>query len=212
MDPKFKLAIPCLVDGNYSNGFYYFGEYLKSVPCEEDDIKIKNLKKLVNDKTLNIMKIIRGTLEGNIELSDTTVKIIELFLALKPVEITTKLSEILKSNQEKDNHKIAILNFFRKFRLYSVVDGEKHPSINNIITISLIKMIKRKSENGNLRKMAIYAFENPLLSPYPPEKEKIELLNNIYNSETENTVVRKAAKYILETNLYPEIKKSKKQS
>lgn len=212
MDPKFKLAIPCLVDGNYSNGFYYFGEYLKSVPCEEDDIKIKNLKKLVNDKTLNIMKIIRGTLEENMELSDTTVKIIELFLALKPVEITTKLSEILESNQEKENHKIAILNFFRYFCLYSVVDGEKHPSINNIITVSLIKMIKRKSENGNLREMAIYAFENPLLSPYPPEKEKIELLNNIYNSETENTVVRKAAKYILETNLYPEIKKSKKQS
>lgn len=211
MHSKFKLAIFYLVDGDYYNGFYNFGEYLKSLPYEKEETKIENLKKLVNKKTLDIMNIIRGILEENIE-SDTAVKIIELFWALKPVETTIKLLEVLESNQEKESYKIAILNFFRKFDIYRIVNGAKQTSIKNNITISLIKMIKNKSENDNLRKKAIYAFENLLLTPHPVEKETIELLNNIYNDEIENTIVRNAAEYILGTNPYTKIKKSKKQS
>ena len=211
MHSKFELAISYLVDGNYHNGFYYFGEYLKSLPHDKEETKLENLKKLVNEKTLNIMEIIRRILEENIE-SDTAVKIIELFWALKPVETTTKLIKVLESNQEKENYKIAILNFFKKFDIYTIVNGAKQTSIKNNITVSLIKMIKNKSENDNLRKKAIYAFENLLLAPHPVEKETIELLNNIYNDETENTIVRNAAEYILGTNPYTEIKKSKKQS
>lgn len=211
MHSKFKLAISCLVDGDYYNGFYHFGEYLKSLPYDKEETKIENLKKLVNEKTLNIMKIIRGTLEENIE-SDTAVKIIELFWALKPVETTIKLLEVLESNQEKENYKIAILYFFRKFDIYMVVNGAKQTSIKNFITVSLIKMIKNKSENDNLRKKAIYTFKNLLLTPHPVEKETIELLNNIYNDETENTIVRNAAENILGTDPYTKIKKSKKQS
>jgi len=211
MHSKFKLAIFYLVDGDYYNGFYNFGEYLKSLPYEKEETKIENLKKLVNEKTLNIMKIIKGILEENIE-SDTAVKIIELFWALKPVETNIKLLEVLESNQEKENYKIAILNFFRKFDIYRVVNGAKQTSIKNFITVSLIKMIKNKSENDNLRKKAIYAFENLLFTPHPVEKETIELLNNIYNDETENTIVRNATEYILGTNPYTKIKKSKKQS
>lgn len=211
MHSKFKLAISYLVDGDYYNGFYHFSEYLKSLPYDEKETKLENLKKLVNEKTLNIMEIIRRILEENIE-SDTAVKIIELFWALKPVETTTKLIEVLEGNQEKENYKIAILNYFRKFDIYTVVNGVKQTSIKNNITVSLIKMIKDKSENDNLRKKAIYAFENLLLTPHPVEKETIELLNNIYNDEIENTIVRNAAEYILGTNPYTKIKKSKKQS
>jgi len=211
MHSKFKLAISYLVDGDYYNGFYHFGEYLKSLPYDKEETKIENLKKLLNGKTPNIMNIIRGILEENIE-SDAAVKIIELFWALKPIETTIRLLEVLESNQEKENYKIAILNFFRKFDIYRVVNGAKQTSIKNNITVSLIKMIKNKSENDNLRKKAIYAFENLLLTPHPVEKETIELLSNIYNDETENTIVRNAAEYILGTDPYTKIKKSKKQS
>jgi hypothetical protein len=209
MHSKFKLAISYLVDGDYYNGFYHFGEYLKSLPHDKEETKIENLKKLVNEKTLDIMKIIRGILEENIE-SDTAVKIIELFWALKPVETTIKLLEVLESNQEKENYKIAILYFFRNFNIYRVVNGVKQTSIKNFITVSLIKMIKNKSENDNLRKKAIYAFENLLLAPHPVEKETIELLNNIYDDETGNTIVRNAAENILRMNPITKIKKSKK--
>lgn len=209
MHSKFKLAISCLVDGDCYNGFYHFSEYLKSLPYDKEETKLENLKKLVNEKTLNIMEIIRGVLEKNIE-SDTAVKIIELFWALKPVETTTKLIKVLESNQEKENCKIAILYFFGKFDIYRVVNRVKQPSIKNNITVSLIKMIKNKSGNDNLRKKAIYAFENRLLAPHPTEKETIELLNNIYNDETENIIVRNAAEYILGTDPYTKIKKSKK--
>ena len=209
MHSKFKLAISYLVDGDYYNGFYHFGEYLKSLPHDKEETKIENLKKLVNEKTLDIMKIIRGILEENIE-SDTAVKIIELFWALKPVETTIKLLEVLESNQEKENYKIAILYFFRNFNIYRVVNGVKQTSIKNFITVSLIKMIKNKSENDNLRKKAIYAFENLLLAPHPVEKETIELLNNIYDDETGNTIVRNAAENILGMNPITKIKKSKK--
>jgi len=209
MHSKFKLAISYIVDGDYYNGFYHFGEYLKSLPHDKEETKIENLKKLVNEKTLDIMKIIRGILEENIE-SDTAVKIIELFWALKPVETTIKLLEVLESNQEKENYKIAILYFFRNFNIYRVVNGVKQTSIKNFITVSLIKMIKNKSENDNLRKKAIYAFENLLLAPHPVEKETIELLNNIYDDETGNTIVRNAAENILGMNPITKIKKSKK--
>ncbi len=208
MHSKFKLAIFYLVDGDYHNGFYNFDEYLKSLPYEKEETKIENLKKLVNEKTLNIMKIIKGILEENIE-SDTSVKIIELFWALKPVETTIKLLEVLESNQEKENYKIAILNFLRKFDMYMVVNGAKQTSIKNNITVSLIKMIKNKSKNDNLRKKAIYTFKNLLLAPHPVEKETIELLNNIYNDKTESTIVRNAAEYILGTDPNTKIKKSK---
>jgi len=208
MHSKFKLAISYLVYGDYYNGFYHFGGYLKSLPYDKEETKIENLKKLVNEKTLDIMKIIRGLLEENIE-SDTAVKIIELFWALKPVETTIKLLEVLESNQKKENYKIAILYFFRNFDIYRVVNGAKQTSIKNFITVSLIKMIKNKSENDNLRKKAIYAFENLLLAPHPVEKETIELLNNIYNDEIENTIVRNAAEHILGTDPYTKIKKSK---
>ena len=73
-------------------------------------------------------------------------------------------------------------------------------------------MIKNKSEKDNIRKKAIYAFENLLLAPLSVEKETIELLINIYNDKTEKTIVRNAAEYILGTNPYTKIKKSKKQS
>lgn len=211
MHSKFKLAISCLVDGDYYNGFYHFSEYLKSLPYDKEETKLENLKKLINEKILNIMEVIMGVLEKNIE-SDTAVKIIELFWALKPVETTTKLIKVLESNQEKENYKIAILYFFGKFDIYRVVNRVKQTSIKNNITVSLIKMIKNKSENDNLRKKAIYAFENLLLAPHPTEKETIELLNNIYNDETENIIVRNAAEYILGTDPYTKIKKSKKQS
>jgi len=204
VNKKFELAIKHFIDGKYYNGFNYFSEYLNLQLNESKELQLENLKKMSEKKPPNIIEIIKAILEGNNGKSEVAVKITELFWALKPVETTKKLIEDLENNQEKQNYKIAILNFLKKFDVYLIINKEEISIIENKVKISLMEIIKNKSEMVELRKNAICTLtKNPFFVFLNIKNDVIIiLLKNICNDVTENTIVRETAeKYFNKYNI-----------
>jgi len=124
---------------------------------------------------------------------------------VKPYEITTELLKFLESNKEKQRLRINIANFFHRNEKYDLLKGtdlKLKRSIKNMIIDSFMKIIKKRSENTELRIKIIYGFKSGFLffSPYSQsyKADVITLLDNIASDDCENKSIRKAAKETLE--------------